>query len=217
MKGLIIKDLINISKNFRIVGLLILFYTVIATMSENPDSFIGVFTLLFAMYFLMTYSFDEMARWDSYALTMPLSRNNIVQGKYLLMILFSLFTFLLNCIMQLLVNWITKQEFIFSQIKYNALGAGAIIVLYSIVIPVITKFGIEKARIILIVIYILSFILGSTLFKRLKEVYPNPPEIVITLARLLVKHAYIIIPLILFILLGISYMISIRIYRKKEF
>lgn len=217
MKGLIIKDLINISKNFKTVGALLIFYAAIASMSESPDSFIGIFSIIFAMYVLMTYSYDEMARWDSYALTMPLSRDNIVQGKYLTMILLSLLGFLVNNIILFLFNLVTNQENIFEGIEFNAGGAAAIIFFYSIIIPVITKFGVVKARIYLIFIYIVPFALGSLIFKRIKEIYPAPPDKLIAFVETVLKNVYIIVPLILIVFLSISYILSIRIYRKKEF
>lgn len=216
MKGLILKDLIVISKNIKVIAGLFIFYLALAFMSEDAGSFISIFTLLFALYTLMTYSYDEMARWDSYALTMPLSKDNIVQGKYLLMLLLSLFSFLFNSVLEIAIN-LYKHENLFKNMKFSALGSALIIFLFSIVIPIITKYGIEKARLIFVLIYIIPFTFGTIIFRKIKELYPNPPAKLVSLTRLFVQNARVIIPVFSIALLAISYFISIRIYRKKEF
>lgn len=216
MKGLIIKDIINILRNLKIIAGLMVFYSILALTSDNPNSFIGLFSMLFAMYTLWTYSYDEMARWDSYALTMPLTKENIVQGKYILMLLLSLLAFVVNTIIGI-VYGLGKQESLFTNMKLNAIGAGGIIFLFSILIPFITKYGVEKARIIIILVILIPFTFGSMILKKIKEIYPVPPVKLVSLVETIVENANIIIPLILIVCLCISYSITIRIYQKKEF
>lgn len=217
MKGLIIKEFINISKSFWVIGALIIFYGAIAFMTDSPSSFSGLFTLIFAMYMLSTYSLDEMARWDSYALTMPLTRDKLIRGKYLMMLILSFMGFLLNMVVLLTLNILTKSESLFDGIEIAVVGAVLVIVFYSIVIPFITNLGIVKARLYFIIIYMVPFMAGSFISKRIKASNTNPPDGLITFIEVVIKNAYIIVPLIMIAALGISYFISIRIYRKKEF
>lgn len=217
MKGLTIKELINISKSFWVVGVLIIFYGVIAFMTDSPSSFGGIFTLIFAMFTLSTYSLDEMAKWDIYALTMPLSRDNLIQGKYLIMLILSFMGFLVNVAVLLVLNIVTKAENLFSGIEISVGGAVVVIIFYSIIIPVITKLGIVKARLYFIIIYMVPFLLGSLIFKKVKEGSTNPPEELIAFIEFLINNVYIIVPLVMIAALGTSYYLSIRIYRKKEF
>ncbi|CRZ33479.1 ABC-2 family transporter [Herbinix hemicellulosilytica] len=217
MKGLIIKDLINIFKNVKVILLLLIFYGFISVMTDNPGSFIGVFNLLFAMYFLSTYSYDEYANWDNYALTMPVTREKIVLGKYLSMLLVSLTGFMISSAWIVLINYISKQDNIFEGIVINAAIIAAAILFFSVIIPVINKFGIIKARIYIIIIYMVPFLLGSYVFGKVKEIYPTPPEKLISFIEIVIKYVYIIVPLFLLVVLGISYALSVRIYRKKEF
>lgn len=217
MKGLIIKDFLNIYKSSKIVGVVIVFYAIMAFTMENPSSFLSLFILLLALYFLSTFSFDELAKWDTYALTMPLSRDNIVQAKYLAMILFSISGFVISSILLIVLNFITKQNNIFDGIKYNALCIGGVIIFYAILIPFIVKFGAVKARIYLVIMYMVLFLLGSFVFKRIKEIYTDPPKKLIAFAEMIINNLYIIVPLVLVAALGISYITSVHIYRKKEF
>jgi hypothetical protein len=217
MKGLIIKEFINISKSFWVIGALIIFYGAIAFMTDSPSSFSGLFTLIFAMYMLSTYSLDEMARWDSYALTMPLTRDKLIRGKYLMMLILSFMGFLLNGAVLLVLNIVTKAGSLFDGIEISVGGAVVVIIFYSVIIPIITKLGIVKARLYFIIIYMVPFLLGTMISKKIKEGTANPPEKLIAIIEVIAKNVYIIVPLVLMAALGISYFISIGIYRKKEF
>ncbi len=217
MKGLITKEFINISKNFWVIGALIIFYGAISFITDSPSSFSGLFTLIFAMYMLSTYSLDEMAKWDVYALTMPLTRDNLVQGKYLMMIILSFMGFLLNTVVLLALNILTKAENLFEDIEIAVGGAVLVILFYSIIIPFITKLGIVKARLFFIIIYLVPFLAGSFISKRIEAGNKNSPDKLIAFIEVVIMNAYIIVPLIMIAALGISYFLSIRIYRKKEF
>lgn len=217
MKGLIVKDLINISKNIKIVLFLVVFYGVITLTTESPGSFTSIILLVLAIAMLTTYSYDEMANWDLYALTLPLTRDDIIQAKYMFMLVMSLLGFVLNCLSLIVINWMTKVDNVFDGVNNVALGTTIIILFYSILIPIITKVGITKARIYIILFYIIPFAFGNFVFKEIKKISPNPPKVLIDFIEFAVRNIYIIVPVLIVIVLGISYYISIRIYRKKEF
>lgn len=172
MKGLIAKDLINLSKSFRMVGALSVFYGVIGFASDSPSSFSGMFTIVFAMLLFSTYSLDEMA---------------------------------------------SKAESLFHQFEIPIGGAVLILIFYSIMIPIISKLGITKARIYLLVLYMVPFLLGTLAIKIAKGIRSTPPDIVVRTVNFVMENAYIIIPSVLVCVLGLSYIISIKIYRKTEF
>ncbi|TAH74961.1 MAG: ABC-2 transporter permease [Anaerolineaceae bacterium] len=217
MKGLIVKDFINVSNSFRLVGVMVLFYGAISFLTESPGSFSGMFTLIFAMFLFGTFSLDELANWDSYALTMPLTRENIIQGKYLMMLLLTLIGFLVNAASLLVINIATKAESIFSGFEVPIGGFVIVIIFYSVLLPIIAKVGITKARIYFILIYMVPFLLGMLIFKKVKEDNMVPPERLMDVLEMVKDSIYIIAPLVMIVFLGISYSLSVGIYRKKEF
>lgn len=217
MKGLIVKDLINISKSIKIVLFLVVFYGVMALTTESPGGFTSIILLVLAMAMLSTYSYDEMVNWDIYALTLPITRDDIIQSKYMFMLIMSLLGFVLNCLSLIVINWMTKVDSVFDGVNYVALGTAIIILFYSILIPIITKVGITKARIYIIIFYMIPFAFGSFIFKQIKKISPNPPKGLMDFIEFAVRNVYIIVPLLIVFVLGISYYISIQIYRKKEF
>lgn len=217
MKGLIIKDFIGLGKSLKLVGFMLLFYCAISFITKSPNSFSGMFTLIFALFLLNTYSLDELANWDTYALTMPLSRDNIIQGKYLLMLLLSFLGFIINAGSLLILNIATKAESLFAGIEVPMGGVVIVIIFYSILLPIITKVGITKARIYIIVIYMVPFLFGTLINKKIKEINYSPPERLMEIIKIINENIYIIAPIALIACFGISYFIAIRIYRKKEF
>ncbi len=217
MKGLILKDLINMKKNFRFMSAFALIYVIMAFSMESPGYFSSMFTLVFAMLTLSSYSLDEQAKWDGYALTMPISRDNVVQGKYLFMLVLNLLGLAMNTVVIVLMNVIMKADTIFSGIGGGVIGAAFVILFYSISIPMITKYGVEKSRFILIAIYMIPFITWLGIFKVLRERYPEPPEALVRMAASLMEYIYLIAPILILVFLLLSYRITIGIYRKKEF
>lgn len=216
MLGLILKDIINLKKNVRLFALFFVIYGVVSVYQRDASFFGSIFTMLFAILVLSTFSYDEMAKFDCYALTMPLSRKSIIQGKYLIMLLLTLFGLVVNTIFTLILNTILKTELTMANIQSGLIGVAIVIFFYCIVIPIITKFGIERARIILMFVYFIPFLVGI-LINQLVKGKSQPPEGLIEVLNTLVKNIYVIVPIVLILSLGLSYYISKRIYEKKEF
>ena len=60
------------------------------------------------------------------------------------------------------------------------------------------------------------FLLVLLLSKKVKEGNLNPPEKLISFIEVVINNVYMIVPLVVIVAFGISYFLSIRIYRKKE-
>jgi hypothetical protein len=217
MKGLIIKDFINLKKNLRIMLVLTLVYGFMAFMQGDASFFSTIFTMLFAILLLSTYSYDEMSKWEGFALTMPFKRDCIVQGKYLTMLLLTLMGSAFSAIFSLVLNVVLKKSDLLEGLKVIGAGAAVVILFYSIVIPFITKLGVEKARYIFFVVYLIPFVLGYMINKQLKNGGIRIPEELLRIGNIIGENVYVIVPLVLIAALGISYTISINIYQKKEF
>jgi ABC-2 type transport system permease protein len=217
MKGLILKDFINLKKNMKIFSVFILLYGFMAFTQKDASFFNSIFTLVFAFLILSTYSFDEMAKWDGYALTMPISKDNIIQGKYLMMLLLTFLGFSISMIITVVLNTILKKEDILVGWQVSGFGACLVILFYCITIPFITKLGIEKARLIFFAVYFIPFAVGYILNKAMQSGSVLLTDNVLNLARLALDYIYLLLPLFVMIALWISYTISVAIYQKKEF
>jgi hypothetical protein len=217
MMGLLLKDFINLKKSIKLFVICGLLYGVMAYTSGDPTFFSTVIAVIFSILTLSLYSYDEMAKWDGYALTMPISKENMVQGKYLMMLLLTgigaVAGILFSLVYFLLVGGDTPMKGIIS----CGVSAAVIILFYSITLPFITKLGVEKARIIFFAVYIIPFLIFFLVNKEIEKGTFTLPANLQNLINFSVKNAYILLPLIAITAIGISYLISIQIYKKKEF
>ena len=217
MYGLIWKDIINLKRYIKIFAVFFLIYGFVAFTQRDTGFITGVFTLMFAILTISTYSYDEMCQWDVYALTMPITRKDIVRGKYMLMLLLVLFGSIFSAVFAILINMANGSENIFAGIDASFIGAAVVILFYSIALPFITKLGIEKARIILFVVYMVPFAIVIFIKKAVNTGTVRVPDQMLEFCKTALQYRYLLIPIVLIISLSVSYFISLQIYHKKEF
>lgn len=203
MKGLIIKDFINLKKQSKIIGVLVIFYLLISITSKNNSMFGAMILLLFTMMPITAISYDEKANWDKYGLTMPVSRTDMVLSKYILGLILSSFALVLNFIAQILMGTEMNTE----NITVIFVIFGISILFFSFILPIMFKFGVEKGRMLMIVVLMLPTII----LMLLPEVLKTPPS-----EEMIIK-ALFALPFIIVIIFLISLFISISVYKRKEF
>ena len=148
---------------------------------------------------------DQLSQFDAYALTLPITRRQLVYGKYALTLLLvlcgialSIGVFFLWPIGQSLWQWLWS-----ASLPVCSLG----LLLVSILIPLVYRFGPEKSRFILLGVILLPT-LGGMLLQSVNV--PMPSESTWNaIASFL--------PAIAAIAMGISCMISCRIVEKKDY
>src|SRR5699024_1237177 len=91
MMGLVLKDILVMRKTIRTYAMFLLFYLVMTILGLFTISFTTAILQLIVMLLPMSaFSFDEMARWNGYALTFPLGRRAMVTGRYLFTLIMTL-------------------------------------------------------------------------------------------------------------------------------
>lgn len=203
MIGLILKDLMNLKKQFKVLGLVIVFYFIFSKTTNNNSMFGTMVTLVFAMLPITALSFDEKANWDKYGLTMPVSRSEMVISKYVLGIISSLFAALLNFIAQILLG----TEINIDSIIVVLVIFGVSILFFSLLLPIIFKFGVEKGRMLMFIVLMLP-----TLIILLYKDYFN-----IMLTQDLLNKAMYALPFLVLAIFILSILLSVTIYKNKEF
>lgn len=209
MKGLIIKDLLLMKENWKQLLLFGLIFIVIGLEGNQILTFVPVFLSL--MVLLSTFSYDDYNKWNSYAVTLPNGRKNIVRAKYIASICLSaiaiLFTYFLIMISSMMNHHLNLEE-----TAVTLLGCwSAVVLLQAFMYPLIFKVGLEKGRIFLFVFFIGVSALLGLVFQNIKISLP------VEVIRFLDHYLIVILPLVMIILLYISYKISEKIVQKKEF
>ena len=209
MIGFIKKDLLMIKSNLKLVGIIFIVFFIMALQGEVDISFVPA--LISVMLFMSTFSYDEYNKWDAYAITLPNGRKNVVKSKYIATLILIVSAIITTIILNLLVGMINHQ-LDYEEVLSTMLGCCfGIMLIQAIVYPFIFKYGIEKGRIGLFVGTFGVVAIIGLLSKTVDITIPS------TFINFLDQYCFLIIPIILIIILSVSYKISERIYLKKEF
>lgn len=209
MLGLIKKDILIIKNNSKFLILSLIIYVMFAIANEVDISFIMPFMI--AMFFISTFSYDEYNNWHAYAITLPNGRNNVVKSKYIATILLITVATLVSIILSIVMSSI-RNTLDIEEILSSCMGSTiAIIFIISLIYPLLFKFGSEKGRIAL---FIVSFVLVGIVSLSSKIT-------TFSISKNLMIFVENNLPLIFIIsivlMLSISYIISVKIYSKKEY
>ena len=152
MKSMVLKDLYNIKCNAKSV--LVSFLILAVAMASTGVGVLYAGAVLCSSLIISTFAYDDRCDWTKYAMVMPVSRKELVAGKYVmlaLMVVGSVIAFLASLVSnaitgQIPLNWNGLQELIFS-----ALTALIFALVYgSVAIPLILRFGAEQGRVLLV-------------------------------------------------------------------
>ena len=203
MAGLLLKDLLSLKKQAIAYGAVAVFYVFLAIADGNAMFFGWMLVLLSIMMPLTAVAFDERAKWDKYALTMPVSRTQLVLSKYILSYILIGIAVTIYIVFSALygMNIFAKE----SLLLYAAM-IGIAVFFISLLMPAIVKFGTEKAR-----IYMLAIVMVPTLLVMMiaKSGVSMPSE------QTLMHIAYALPAVILLLAVG-SILLSISIFKRKE-
>ena len=210
MIGFIKKDIAMIKSNFKLMGLLFIVYAVMGLLGEMDMSFILPFLSIMIM--ISTFSYDNYNKWDAYSITLPNGRKNSVKAKYLATILMILIVSIITIILSFIISYVNTKTINYEQILVTMFGTifGTLLVL-TFMYPIIYKYGVEKARIGIFIIVFGLVVVGGFLLQYL--------DLSFIAKSLSFLEDYLIIILIgiTIIMVYVSYIISQKIFSKKEF
>ena len=208
MLGFIKKDLAMIKSNFKLLGVIIIIFTVLGLLEEMDISFILPFICVMIM--ISTFSYDNYNKWDAYSVTIPNGRKLSVASKYITTIILTLVVSIITIILSLIISYVNNNTINYEQILTSMFGTifGTLLVL-TIMYPIIYKYGVEKAR-----IGILIFTFGFVILVSLIAQFINLSSIAKNLA-FLENYLILILIVIGILMVYISFKISERIFKKR--
>lgn len=207
MKGLLIKDFLYLREMRRtliIFGAVFLLFLFVSK-SEGPgENFFAAFAVAMTLILdLSLFSFDDAAKWDLYAGALPVGRNSAVAERYLITLVLAVgFSFFFGGVSVLILGGFTWDDFG----NYYA-NFGAALAILSVLIPLVYRFGVQKARLALLTLFLLIVAVGI-LLKHVVGLTVTEAEMMLWLK---------LSPTFLLILFFGSFLVSCEIYQKKEF
>ena len=209
MLGFIKKDLLMLKGNLKTFILLLIFYVLLAYLGEFDISFLPPFFSVMMM--LSTFSYDNYNNFDAYAISFPNGKRNIILSKYLATLILTFGTTILVLILAILISYLKGNISNLGETSLTMLVEFlATVIILSIMYPIIFKFGIEKARLVIFILVFGLGILGGFLLKFVNFDFLNS-------LSFLANYWFITILIITILVLIISYILSRKIYLKKEF
>jgi ABC-type transport system involved in multi-copper enzyme maturation permease subunit len=201
MKGLILKDLKVLRQQASVYLAIILMWLVLSIVNHDASFLGGVMIIFSVMIIITTMAYDEKAKWDRYALTMPLSRKDVVASKYLLGLLNIILSVALFMVVSLVFPMETAETWLVA-LSFFSLG----LIFLSVILPVMFKFGVEKGRLIMTAVVLAPVVLAFFLSK----INVNMPD------EALIEKLLYLSPVIAIIIMLVSVGISLSIYLHKE-
>lgn len=216
MKGLLIKDILNMKNYMKQLVLVLIFFIAYGIFLKN-GTFVGtMITLMLSMQVITTMSYDEYAKWDKYALTMNINRKDIIISKYIFFTISIIIGIVVGITTSIAINQIAKLDTGMNEIIVTSIVLPCVFaILFSIIIPVVFKTGVEKGRIVMMLILFIPAILVGAIVKISEKA--NITMLSLSNLEILMKFGVLGLVLLTILAVFISYKVSLSIYNKKEF
>ncbi len=220
IKGLLLKDL-YVFRNFKgnLIFSAVMFLVLIAIGSISRDIFtVGsiLFLIFFGMNSISSFSYDENADSDKYLLSLPITRKEIVLSKYLFVFLNSFISILVGILVSLIITILVRGKVndLGDSLRICFIAFTSVSFLMCANVPCIYKWGVEKGRMQSVIIPALFVFLlglfGSILLLLFPQIYLSIDLLYIF------KISPYICTLLNIVFYAISYLISYKIFLKKE-
>lgn len=215
MTGLIYKDFLALKGHLSTYVVFFVIYGGLCVAGVfSPSVLAGMVVLISIITPMTTVTSDDISRWNRFAVASPACRRGVVAGKYL-------FTLLMAALSAVLVAALLAVLALAGGLGDGTLGeyllatlacGGIALLINAVVLPLLLKFGAEKARMVSMALFLVVF--GGFALVGLAAgngfTLPAPPAWVVAA-----------IPGLLAILSAggfvLSYFIAQAVYAKKEF
>ena len=219
MKGLLVKDFLLTAKTQgKTLGFLVIFALIMTFATDDPFFIVSYLTFICSIFSINAIVYDEMGNGYSFLFTLPVDVKNYVTSKYVFCIGLTAVSVIVSNLFAVGVCLFRGKEELVAEGKTVSLAIIAMVVLYmAILIPLELKFSSEKSRVL---IFGVTGGLVAVFFVIMRIARKNE-ELTVRLMKIIdeIKGYQIALSVVVLcaILLVISYMISLKIMKEKEF
>lgn len=200
MKALLVKDLLTLKGQAKSLLLVLAVWFIISFVNGSGLFFTSLSVIYGMLLPLTTLSIDEKSRVERYMMSMPVTRAELALSRYALGILGLLALGVLGIGASLVIGDSLEE----------ALGASAAcfclaVLLLGVTLPLVYKFGTDKARVICIAVYMVTFLAVGFIAARFGIELDD------------LSGAFFLLPFLSLAVLALSAAVSLGIYKKREF
>lgn len=211
MKGLVRYDLTQLTGNSKRSFYLLYFagLVVVSLAVGGGKIFSYMAVMIGCMMGVSFFSYETWYHWDRYCAALPLSNRQIVVSRYISLLITTGCGVLLGFVIGLLSFAAGRMDLSWTQWLFSLVQTILAALLYiEIEIPVMYRFGVERGRLVNILLFVVLYS-GALALAELSQV---PTEFV-TIVRIAFGVAWLVILL----LFPVSIAVSMRIRAKKEY
>ena len=214
MTGLIYKDFLALKGHLSTYVVFFVIYGGLCIAGVfSPSVLAGMVVLISIITPMTTVTSDDISRWNRFAIATPACRRGVVAGKYLFTLLMVLLSTAVVSLLMVALSPTGRLDAPLGEVLLAVLACGGIALLMNaVVLPLLLKFGAEKARMVSMALFLAVF--GGFALVGLAAgngfTLPAPPAWLIAalpgLLALLAVGGFVL-----------SYFIAQAVYAKKEF
>lgn len=207
MKGLIVKELIEVKKRWIITTIMILVFSICSITGALPTCLI--LPMLLSAVVFGSFVHEEQSKWRQYAIVMPYGRKKYVSSKYLMQILSLLFSMVIIAVLWV-ISSVKNEVFDTGLLAVLLLSACVVGLIYPLIIfPVTMAFSSSTSRFIFL---FLNGVIGG-----LSGITITDDNIInaVSTSKITSITPFIILAVIIALYL-LSWVLSIKIYEKRD-
>lgn len=216
MKGLFFKDWRLMGRQVKFMLLFILVFLVIFSATVDDVQFLsGLYTMIFVFLSINCFAYDEMCQFDKFVACTPMPLSKVVLTRYLSALSAGGAGVLLIGCVQSVILLIKKGEpaSIVSNLLLLLVYFGVAVLMMSIMFPLLYKFGTNRSRLIMLLVFAVPVLL----FMAATRLLPADTLSNLTLPESFLRTLPFFLVAILLLILWLSISISIRICQHKEY
>lgn len=221
MTGLIAKDFCLIKQR---KTTLVLFVGLALFMSMYMDAtfLVSYLCMIGCIIAVSTISLDEYEKGYAFLMTLPIDAKTYAIEKYLFGSLFLAFFWVASIVLQIISYAIHHVPFVWKELlAMDLLFIPVFLIFLAVYIPIQIKFGVEKGRIALLVIFgiiIVVAMMGQKLLTSVNiDLRQSMEKVLLRLENTPVAAIVGALAVITLLLVSLSVFISIRIMQRKEY
>ena len=212
MIGLLYKEFYTLRRYMTSYASALVMFIVLSFIMKSAVYLQSMLAMSLGMLTLTGMTYDKMYGWDKMVLTMPLKRSQIVLSKYIANAAMGIAAMVISTGLGIILLSIIpmEEDSAGMMVITGILLFAVLLIIYSVILPLMYKFGVERTRIYMAGVVALMLVGLTTVM----EYVPD------TIFEYLEDHAvmcgagFVGFACVCYIL---SYFISVGIYQKKEF
>lgn len=206
VKALVLKDLLVLRKQARSMLFMLAFLLLYAVMMKSITFITFMAVIFFAMMSISSFAYDDLAKWDAYAIALPITRTQTVLAKYALALLLALAGAAVAIVASFAAPLVGDPTALGERMLVVYVTFAIAVVFVSAMLPLIYRFGTERSRLFMIAVFALPSVVGYAAFR---AGVPIPDEAAL-------KALLYASPLVLLAVLCVSVLVSAKVFSAKQ-